>query len=268
MKPVLGKRIGNGRAAEVFEFGEGRVIKLWREAGHADWMAREARAQQAVIAAGVSAPAVFEETQVDGRNGLVMERVDGVDGLTAAMRWPWRIWSIGRGIGRLHRQLSVVPAPPELPTFEQRTRDVIGAPEFPADTRERLFALFEKAPRGTSLCHMDFHPGNIMETTRGPVVIDFANAQAGHPACDHIQSLLLLTLGVPAEVGLRERVLILVGRRLMTWAYRSGYGRRDRREMALLRPLVIAQRLGDGIPEERTGLEKMLPKALAAAEKL
>ena len=264
----LGKRIGNGRAAEVFEFGQGRVIKLWREPGHPEWMAREARAQQAVIAAGVRAPTVFEETQVDGRNGLIIERVDGLDGLTAALKQPWRIWSIGRGIGRLHRQIAKVAAPAELPTFEQRTRHIIADPKFPADIRERLLALFERAPRRIALCHMDFHPGNIMETTRGPVVIDFANAQAGHPACDHIQSLLLLTVGVPAEVSLSERILILVGRRLMTWGYRSGYGKIDRREMTFLRPLVIAQRLGDGIPEERAGLEAMLPKALAAAERL
>jgi Ser/Thr protein kinase RdoA (MazF antagonist) len=206
--------------------------------------------------------------QIDGRNGLVMERVDGVDGLTAAMQKPWRIWSIGRGIGRLHRRLSQVTAPVELPAFSDRTRLILEHPPFPDTYRARLLALLESAPSGAALCHMDFHPGNIMETARGPVVIDFANAQSGHPLCDHIQSLLLLTVGVPAEVGFRERMLILAGRKLITRAYRSGYGKVDKREFARLRPLVIAQRMADRIPEELPGLERMLPEALAKAEAL
>lgn len=267
MAPTLGKRLGNGRAAEVFEYGEGRVIKVWREPGNPEWMAREAHAQEAVIAAGVAAPAVIETTTIDGRNGLVMQRVEGVDGLTAALQKPWRIYSIGKGIGRLHRQLGTVPAPDELDGFADRTRYVLNLPEFPAELRARLLPLLEKAPAGNSLLHMDFHPGNIMQTEAGPVVIDFANAQAGHPIADHIQSMLLLTVGDPAEVNWRERVLILIGRRLMTWGYQRGYGKFDREAWRRLRPLVIAQRLGDGIAEERGPLERMLPKALAEAER-
>ena len=267
MDPTVGKRIGNGRAAEVFEFGEGRVIKVWREPGMEFALARESAAQQAVSAAGVAVPAVFGEQEVEGRCGLIMERIDGVDGLKAALKSPWKIWSIGRGFGRLHRQLGQVTAPAGLITFEERTRLVVEHAEFPEHFRARLLPLFERAPKGSSLCHMDFHPGNVMRTAKGPVVIDFANAQVGHPVADHIQSLLLLELGVPAEVSILERLVIAAGRRLMKWGYRRGYGKVNAAALRALRPLVVAQRLGDQIPEEREGLLRMLPRAIGEAER-
>lgn len=263
----VGKRIGNGRAAEVFEFGEGRVIKVWREPGREASRARELAAQQAVSAAGVAAPQVLGEHQVDGRCGLIMERIDGVDGLTAAMRSPWKIWSIASSFGRLHRQLGEVPAPPSLPTFEDRTRAIVTHPQFPEQYRARLLSLLEKAPTGSALCHMDFHPGNVMQTAKGPVVIDFANCQIGHPLADHLQSLLLLEVGVPAEVGWWERVLLITGRRLMRWGYTRGYGEVDAAAVRALRPLIIAQRMGDQGPNELPGLRRMLPKAIEQAER-
>src|ERR1043165_1595103 len=95
------ERIGSGRAAEVFAYGEGRIIKLLRQQGGGEFLAREADAQRAAREAGVAAPEVFGLESVDGRTGIVMERVDGLDGLTALDRQPWRVWTIGHQVGRL-----------------------------------------------------------------------------------------------------------------------------------------------------------------------
>ena len=268
MEPPLGKRIGNGRAAEVYEYGDGQVIKLWRESGHEEWVAREAQAQRAVIAAGVPAPAVIAETEIEGRPAIVMARVDGLDGLTAAEQKPWRIWSIGKATGRLHRQLADVPAPPELPTLVGMARhDITHSENIPESARPRLLALLERTPDGHALCHLDFHPGNVMKTPVGYMVIDLANACAGDPAGDHAKSLLLLRVGSPAEVSAWERVLITTGRRLMAAAYRRGYGSVDKHALALWQPIVIAMRLKEGIPEERASLLRMLSSSLRAAER-
>ena len=268
LEPTLGKRIGNGRAAEVFEYGQGRVIKLWREPGQHAWVAREAQAQRAVIAAGVPAPAIIAEAEVEGRPGIVMEQVAGLDGLTAAEKKPWRIWSIGTATGRLHRQLAGVPAPVELPTVVDMVRhDITHSSNIPESARARLLTLLERAPHRRTLCHLDFHPGNVMETPSGYMVIDLANACAGDPLADHAKSLLLLRVGSPAEVSAWERVVITLGRRLMAAAYRSGYGAVDEHALALWEPLVIAMRLSEGLPEERVALLRMLSSSLRATEK-
>ncbi len=99
------ERLGAGRAAEVFAYEPGLVLKLLRVPGGVESLEREAAAQTAARAAGIAAPAVSRIVEVDGRAGIVMERVDGLDGLTAISREPWTIWTVEER-PRLLRMLS------------------------------------------------------------------------------------------------------------------------------------------------------------------
>ncbi|WP_017241230.1 phosphotransferase [Streptomyces sp. SS] len=56
-----------------------------------------------------------------------------------------------------------------------------------ADLLARLHAL-----PGTPLVHLDLHPGNVVLTTRGPVVIDWQTAEEGPPGLDRAMSALIL----------------------------------------------------------------------------
>jgi hypothetical protein len=68
--------IASGRTAEVFAWGEGRVLKLDRP----EWnglAAMEASALAIVTAAGGPASRPYEMVMVDDRHGLVLERIGG-----------------------------------------------------------------------------------------------------------------------------------------------------------------------------------------------
>ncbi|MER5966951.1 phosphotransferase [Streptomyces sp. NPDC002057] len=55
-----------------------------------------------------------------------------------------------------------------------------------------LLARLHALP-GTPPAHLDLHPGNVVLTDRGPVVIDWQTAEEGHPAgLDHAMSALML----------------------------------------------------------------------------
>ena len=71
--------IGQGREAEVFECQDGRVLKLLRASGSRIGLLFEIAALEAARSAGVSVPQVYEEVVIDGRTGLMMERLDGTD---------------------------------------------------------------------------------------------------------------------------------------------------------------------------------------------
>jgi len=270
MESPLGERLGIGRGAEVFAFGEGRVIKLLREPEHARWLTFEFAAQRAARQAGVPAPEAFELREADGRPGLVMERVDGLDCLATVDRQPWRLWSLGTLVGRLHASLAGVPAPDGTPSLRDEIRhDVTTSERVPASARERLLAILEMLPEGDRLCHMDFHPANVLLGPRGPVVIDFASARRGVPIADYVKSVILFEAGEPPEMTFRDRVILRFGRRLMRAAYQRGYGRLpadDARAALAWRAVIVGQRLGEGIPEERRPLLRMLSRALRAAE--
>ena len=62
--------IAQGRTAEVFDVGHGRVLKLLREGMPAHLLDLEGARTAAAHAVGVPAPAVFGRRVVDGRPGI------------------------------------------------------------------------------------------------------------------------------------------------------------------------------------------------------
>ena len=270
MGPELGERLGVGRMAEVFAYGEGRVIKLARDAGHRSWLEGELAAQHAAAAAGITAPEAFEVVEAEGRPGLVMERVRGTDGLAVCEKQPWRIWAVSHRMGQLHRELSGIAAPPKIRSFVQVARGAIEtSPRVPDRARLRLLALLDGLPDAGSLCHMDFHLGNIMIEGSQLTVIDFASSRRGDPVADHVESLLLFDISSPPEMTPWMRLLVLFGRKVARLAYVRGYGNLPTAEADRARrwwPVVIADRLHDGIPEERRPLLRLLSRKLREAE--
>jgi hypothetical protein len=67
--------VGQGAEAEVFEWRDGRVLKLLRTRGPAEALAYEVAALEAARSAGVRVTQAYEQVVVDGRPGLVMERL-------------------------------------------------------------------------------------------------------------------------------------------------------------------------------------------------
>jgi len=98
------KLIGAGRASEILDLGDGRVL---RRGGSPE---REAMVMAHAAAHGYPVPAVHEV----GQNALVLERIDGPTMLDDLWRRPWRLSRHAATLARLHRELHEIPAPAEL----------------------------------------------------------------------------------------------------------------------------------------------------------
>src|SRR6478752_2749091 len=96
--------IGRGFTADVYAWGDGRVLKLFHP-GAPDRPEREYRVTRAVHAAGLPAPAVYELVEVDGRAGIVFERVDGPSLFEYVQARPWKLWWAIRRLAELHAQI-------------------------------------------------------------------------------------------------------------------------------------------------------------------
>ena len=77
MSETMGRLLAAGQRAEVFEWGS-RVVKLCRSPGSKQVIFREAAINAAVEALGLPVPAVWSVQQIDGRWGIVFDRVSGV----------------------------------------------------------------------------------------------------------------------------------------------------------------------------------------------
>jgi aminoglycoside phosphotransferase (APT) family kinase protein len=250
--------LGSGREAEVFAWAEGRVLRLARDPGDGEMIAREAAALAAAHAAGADVPAAYELVTVDRRPGVVLDRVDGVDLLDRLERRPWTVRSVSRILGREHAALHRVAAPPELPLLREELRNRLNSPLVPADVRTRTLARLESLPDGDRLLHGDFHPANVLCAEDGCIVIDWTNGSAGDPAADVARTLLLAGGGtLPEDASPVLRVIAPFARRLLVRGYLRAYASaapldRERAERWL--PVWTAARLAENIEEEREAL--------------
>lgn len=144
--PDPGPLIGRGRAADVYDIGDGRVLRRNRDGAST---VLEAAVMQHLSAHEYPVPQVYE---ADGPD-LIMERVHGATMLDSLPRQPWRLRSWAKTLARLHDQLAEIP----VPDFEIPAR--FGAPEV--------------------LVHADLHPDNVLLSEAGPVVIDWPNVSVG-----------------------------------------------------------------------------------------
>jgi len=185
MQIEKGKVIGKGFTAAVYAWGDGRVLKLfesWRPTAKVE---REFAITRTVHAAGLPVPAAYELTELEGRKGIVFERVDGRSMFEDVVACPWKLFAAAQQLAKLHAQLHAIEAPPELPTLREQIADWIDAAgELSVPTKEELRRCLAMLPDGDALCHGDFHPANILLSPRGPIIIDWSSATCGHPLGD------------------------------------------------------------------------------------
>jgi|SRR5271165_340256 len=153
-----GPLIGAGRSADIYALGTDRVLRRFRPPYDAQ---PEAEIMAYLAEVGYPVPKVHDVHGPD----LVMERLDGQEMLAELASKPWRVRQHARILAGLHDRLHEITAP--------------GGPP----------AAF--GPRRAVL-HLDLHPGNVMLTSRGPVVIDWSNARAGTPGADVAMAYLIM----------------------------------------------------------------------------
>ena len=158
--------VGKGFCSDVYAWGQGRVLKLFHGRLARDRAEREYAGTRAVHAAGLPAPAAYELVEIEGRCGIVFERIDGVSLLDYAQAKPWALFEGTRQLAELHAQIHRCTAPAGLPALKERIKARIDDSDSTAADKEAALDRLAGLPDGTALCHGDFHPGNVLVTPR------------------------------------------------------------------------------------------------------
>ena len=115
---LLGRLLGTGKQAEVYEYGEG-VLKLYRAGAPKSSAFREAATLALVEGCGLPAPIVHEARLYDGRWGLAMTKAAGPCFGEVLTREPELAPACLEAMVRLQRQIHAQPAP-ALPGLKAR----------------------------------------------------------------------------------------------------------------------------------------------------
>ncbi|MGI9644380.1 MAG: phosphotransferase [Ilumatobacteraceae bacterium] len=225
MSDPPGRLLASGRAAEIYDLGDGTVLRRYRSPG-AD-TAQEAEVMRYVAGRGYPVPEVLS---ADGPD-LVMPYIEGPTMFDEVRRRPATLLTHARRLAKLQQQLAEIAAP-----------EWLMAPGWTPD------------PTGDSVLHLDLHPMNVMMSPDGPVVIDWTNAAAGPPGFDASVTYVVIAAFTPDDT--RERVA--------TKVFAETFRRlRGRREIDAFLAAACDHRLADPnlTPDEREGVAAIRTKA-------
>ena len=192
--------IARGRMAEIVALDgeEGRVVKLDRP----EWSgvsSFESDVIERVAATGIPVAQSHGTITLEGRCDVVLDHIEGPSLEDILTRQPETLDQDGlaRKFVVLQGDINAVSID-GLPDLTSRLGDEITRSGLTGDVVDRLSRRLDKLDDGKRhLCHFDFHPGNVLVSPTGWVVVDWLAAASGPPAADFARSLLLLGYHIP-----------------------------------------------------------------------
>lgn len=256
--------IAQGRTAEIYAWEDHQILKLFRDWCPPGWTDYEALVASTVYEAGIPSPRPGGIVEVNGRRGLLYERLEGISMLEDMNARPWRLFKHARALAQLqsdiHRKAIV-----ELPSYKDKLRNSIRyAPHIADPVREKVLTLLDLLPEGKNVCHGDFHPGNVILTREGPIVIDWMTACSGNPWADVARTHLLLTIGAKAagkQLHPFVRLAIQFYDHTYLRCYRALHAPGTEEWKAWI-PVIAAGRLKENIAAEREALLRIVINTL------
>lgn len=216
--------LAEGRVSHVYVLKNKHVLKLLHKSVPFQKVEDEYRRCQIVTEAGVISPRALELVEVDERHGIIFEWAGESDLMKAKLGNPLNVRSGGHYMAKVHLELIKKEADllPDIRKEALRMGKMLPEDVIRPDQYSQLERYLDQLPDGNNICHMDFHPGNIMLGSEGYQVIDWAETVKGAPEADVAMTSLILSMAETAPgTGLIQRIIIPVFRKAFEQNYRN-----------------------------------------------
>jgi aminoglycoside phosphotransferase (APT) family kinase protein len=263
-----GPLLALGRTAEVYAWQEDQVLKLFYAWCSPDSVQHEIEIGRAIAAMALPTPKLVGALEIEGRHGILYERVEGPSMLKQCNSKPWLVFRFARQLADLHAEIHSHNGdglPPVRPSLRWEIEQV---DSLPPTLKAGVLGLLETLPDGNTLCHCDFHPDQVLITATGPVIIDWMTAHQGPPLADLTRTLILLKVGQVPYAGLAMRAIISLWRGLFYRTYIARYFEQHpaatTSDVRAWMVPVAAARLNEHIAGEQEPLLRIIQRAAGA----
>ena len=178
--------ICKGNTAEVFDYDLQKVCKLFYQGIPYEYVQQEFENAKKLIELGIRVPKPFEIKFLEGRYGIIYEKIQSVP-----------MWEcidkedIFETFITEHQKLLDISTDIFMPYKYFLITMIKGKNN--GEIPENLIEEIQKLPEGNFVLHGDYHPGNVMITASGEfVIIDLLNVCCGPKEYDVARTFFLL----------------------------------------------------------------------------
>lgn len=186
--------LGEGIRSSVYALDDETALKVYVEGVPTSWSIYEARLTNLARACGAPAPDDVRAITIDGRAGLIMERIRG----ESLWKWAGRtdVAALsGLGVTMAEAQLGLGAAQVSLALPHQwdRLKHKVDAAVRRFPRLEPSLALMgdRSHHRVDRLCHGDLHMRNVLRTDGGTVMVDWFDVNRGELVVAVARTLVL-----------------------------------------------------------------------------
>lgn len=195
------KLIAQGNTAEVYLYGDNKILKLFRENLPVEAIKSEYERVRIIQGRLQNIPQAYEIVEYRGRRGIVYEKITGADMIKIMLKNPFGVKRCSKELAYIHFELHKTSPDLDFSVKEKLASDIDAAEILSREEKERIKRYLQKLPEGKALLHFDFHPGNIIMRGNRPFIIDWMTACTGAPGADVARSFLLLKYGELSHAG-------------------------------------------------------------------
>jgi aminoglycoside phosphotransferase (APT) family kinase protein len=214
MQNKLGHKIAEGGCSEVYEWENGeKVVKLAKANTDIHAIRREFNSNRVARDLGLPVAQPYEQIDIEGRPGIVFERIDGEPLIERLMKQIFQNIQSSEILESNENQvdlritaqiLSQIHSHSDMTMPSQRDSlkySINNAKHLADDEKSAIIHRLEQLPLKQQLCHGDPNPGNILIRDGKPVIIDWMDASIGNPEADLAEYIVMIRFGVlPPEI--------------------------------------------------------------------
>ena len=189
------KKIGTGRTAEVFDYRDGKVLKLFHSAFSAKIIEDEYLIAKNISSTTSLVPKVYNIVHIRNRTGIVYEKIKGkmlsdyLSGNIINTR------KIIRKFAQTQKRISNISVE-NLPNHTDKLRQRITISRLLSDPEKETVLKYLNIINNNEICHGDYHPENVfVDQNYDFKVIDWANMFVSNKYLDIARTYYLIKSG-------------------------------------------------------------------------
>lgn len=244
------EKIGEGRLSDVYKLGDGKMLKVFKQPGIAQY---EFRQTNAVWQAGVSRQRPYEIVDVNGNEAIVYDFLEGEVLMDRINRDKKHVFGYLKRMAACHAAIGKGVCDELRPAKGGLDYDIGNAPFLSEQQKSCLKKGLAVMPDGNHILHGDLHPLNIIVSGEELCAIDWMTGSKGDPAADIARSYFIIRYSVMRDdknfPGYLKRTLLSS---LLGSAYLNGVRKHTgitKRQVMRWIPFIAAARLKEQRPK-------------------
>lgn len=172
------------RSSEVYDVGDGKVIKLYLDESCDCDVDREYLNTTVAFQRDCTSMECFGKVKIGERKGLILKKIDGCTLTSMPQKDPLILFKAGKILAQLHAMVHEQCAH-ELVDVRCAALEALKNDEYFSflcgEDRQKLENYIRSLPESDNIIHLDFHTDNILCDKKNYYVIDWTTADRGNP---------------------------------------------------------------------------------------